>query len=166
MTTEDYLIGGAVCAVLAGLAYFGMWRGWLKRKRAGAGYSVRLGELQGQELARFARVFYVLTHPAQRPLERVILPGLAYRGYANVVVKTAGIQVCVAGEKTVALTGIVGVNTGRNSIAKAVEKDGLTLVDWVVDEQKLTTIFRFASPREQQEFIELVTSHLVEKENA
>ncbi|QIM16603.1 hypothetical protein G7067_09605 [Leucobacter insecticola] len=121
-------------ASIAALALIGMWIAWRGRRRRGED-SYRLSsvpELQGEILAEFPRVSYVSTTPLGAPLERVAIPGLRYKGFAEVTVRQDGVTIAVTGEPAVHVptAQLRGTDTASGRIGKVVERDGLSLLLW------------------------------------
>ncbi|MFC6235267.1 hypothetical protein ACFPZL_09265, partial [Leucobacter soli] len=109
----------------------------------------------GEVLASFAeRVLYVSTTPADDPLARVSIPGLRYRGYACLTVRTDGVTLEVVGEAPVhfAADQILGYGTAGRRAGKAVESGGLALLRWSADGRELESSFRFTDRADQVRF--------------
>jgi hypothetical protein len=111
-------------------------RGWRRRVRrdapAGGGYPAP-AELGAQTAA--ADVLYVATTKAGEQLERLVLPGLAYRGKGILSVSSAGISIRVAGEQPVFVPAstLTGVGAATFTIDRVVERDGLLRFGWTTD---------------------------------
>jgi hypothetical protein len=107
--------------------------GWRRRVRrdapAGGGYSLP-GTLH--EATAEQPVLYVATTKAGQHLERLALPGLAFRGAGTVTVRPEGVGIAVNGEKPVFVPAAVLTGVGAASVAidRAVERDGLLRVGW------------------------------------
>lgn len=161
--TENYLLGGTVCLLIAVLAFLGMWLSWRKRAKRGIELAVQLQPLTGRFLAEY-ETFYVVTHETAQQLHRVSLPGLIYRGNAGVKVYTDGIEIAVQGEDAVPLAQITAVETGSSSLAKTVEKNGLVRVRWSLAGVDLQSVLRFSDPQIQTEFIKQVKAEILQEE--
>src|SRR5690554_7613831 len=98
-----FLLPTLILAVLTLLIFWLMWRSWRRRNDRDRTLAVTEGQLQGQELADFQRVFYVATTPVAAPLERVAVPGLAFRGWARLRVYSDGVEIIVTGERPVTI---------------------------------------------------------------
>jgi len=119
----------AVVVVVIALAVVG-WRRRVRRdSAAGGGYSTP-GTLSAPTAE--ADVLYVATTKAGQHLERLALPGLAFRGAATVTVRPEGLAIAVTGESPVFVPAAVISGTGAASVAidRAVERDGLLRVGW------------------------------------
>ena len=118
-----------VVIVVAGLALLG-WRGRLRRDAsAGGGYPAP--ETASAATAS-SDVLYVATTRAGEPLERLALPGLAYRGTGTVEVSADGVQLRVTGEEPVFIPArsLTGVGAATVTIDRVVERDGLLRLGW------------------------------------
>jgi hypothetical protein len=119
----------AVLVIVLALAFVG-WRRRVQRDSgSGGGYSTP-GTL-GTPTAE-VDALYVATTRAGQHLERLALPGLAYRGAVAVTVRPEGVTLAVAGESPVFVPAAVvsGVGTASVAIDRAVERDGLLRVGW------------------------------------
>ncbi|MGO4534243.1 PH-like domain-containing protein [Leifsonia sp. 2MCAF36] len=119
----------AVVIVVLALAVVG-WRRRVQRDSgAGGGYSTP-GTLSAPTAE--ADVLYVATTKAGQHLERLALPGLAFRGAATVSVRPEGVTLAVTGESPVFVPSAVVSGVGAASVAidRAVERDGLLRLGW------------------------------------
>ncbi|AGW41278.1 hypothetical protein O159_11930 [Leifsonia xyli subsp. cynodontis DSM 46306] len=119
----------AVVALAFALALAG-WRRRVRRDAlAGGGYPAP--ETPAASAAT-ADVLYVATTRAGEHLERLALPGLAYRGKGTVDVSSDGLCLVVAGEQPVFIPASALTGTGPASVAidRAVEPGGLLRVGW------------------------------------
>jgi hypothetical protein len=120
----------AVVVVLVLLLAFAGWRRRVRRDApAGGGYPAPV-ELGPQTAA--ADVLYVATTKAGEQLERLALPGLAYRGKGALSVSSDGISIRVAGEPPVFVpaAALTGVGSASFTIDRVVERDGLLRFGW------------------------------------
>jgi hypothetical protein len=127
------LVGALVGALVVGLAGWLMWRSWRRRSRRDAAigsYPVPTGL---GEPSVDAEVLYVATTPAGRPLERLALPGLGFRGAGHVAIHPEGVLLRIAGEQPtfVPAPQLVGAGTASYAIDRGVEPDGLVAITWV-----------------------------------
>jgi hypothetical protein len=104
------------------------------------------------------QALHVATTHHDAPLDRVAVPGLAYRANATVAVATGGVTISAPGEKRVAIaaSAIVGVGTATWTIDRSVESDGLVLLAWRTTDavgQVLDTYLRVADPQLQQRLV-------------
>lgn len=136
---------------------------WRARKRRGQQLALEDVDLNGDVLGEFTKVGYVSTTPIGEPLERVAIPGLTYKGWADVTVRGDGVEIQVAGERAVTVQAeqLLGSAAAGRRIGKVVERDGLALLQWksqAAGERELESSFRFSSPAEHRRFVELASS--------
>nr|WP_233613487.1 hypothetical protein [Leucobacter edaphi] len=146
-----------------------MWLAWRARARRDAPEGVIAGSLDvapltGEVIAEFPRASYVSTTPAGAPLERVSMPGLRYKGFADVVLRRDGVLIAVTGEKPVLIPAdhVIGSTTAGSRIGKTVERDGLSLLRWRSEnragqQRELESSFRLADAREQHRFADAIS---------
>lgn len=98
---------------------------------------------------------YVATVFADRPLDRVVAHGLAYRGKATVLVAANGVSIYRTGERSFLIPSreLSSVTTGSAVIDRAVEKDGLISIRWRLGEIELETYLRFVSASERSSIL-------------
>ncbi len=107
--------------------------GWRRRVRrdadAGAGHTPPA--TRTEPVASVA-VLYVATTKAGEPLERLALPGLAFRGRAVVDVFAEGVTLSITGEDPVHIPvgALDGVGAATFTIDRVVERDGLVRLSW------------------------------------
>lgn len=152
------------------IALLAMWLGWRGRLRRGAQVRTSAVAPMGQLIAAFTRVLYVSTTPIGEPLSRVAVPGLRYRGQAEISVFTDGVTIAVVGEEPthIALAQVQGVGSAGRRVGKAVESEGLALLQWqpiaaeaaegTAQESAaaLESSFRFEHKAEQRRFAEAI----------
>lgn len=147
-------------AFAAALLLF-MWIAWRARKRRDASLQLPSSGLAGDTIERFTHVSYVSTTPSGEPLERIAVPGLSFKGWADVSVLRDGVAIEVTGEQRVEIAAIKvrGAGTASGRIGKVVESGGLALLKWDSAEdnpRSLESSFRFDTAAEQRRFIEAV----------
>jgi hypothetical protein len=133
---DNNVIGALIVAAIIALAFWGMYRSWKRRTRESA--LTAASNLGGSvtdtdtDTAVFT-VFYVATTPTESPLQRLNLPGLAFRAKARILIFAHHIEIAPAGETptVISATSFLGVRRARVAIDRVVEKDGLTAIDWV-----------------------------------
>lgn len=141
----------AIAAVLLAI----MWLGWRNRTRRDAGIATAAKSLTGAVLAEFGGVQYVSTTLLGHAFERVAIAGLRYKGLAELTVRADGVSIAVTGEPpvTIASSDILGTSRSNGRIGKAVETDGISVLEWrSTDGRELESGFRFAGPAEQRAF--------------
>lgn len=168
MSRTSFII---MMSAIAILAFAGMWIAWRGRTRRDARDTTAIAgaPLSGEVLASFPRASYVSTTPEGEPLERVAVPGLRYKGFAEVIVRGDGVSVAVTGEAPVLIprAQLRGTGTASGRVGKAVERDGLSLLQWQLAGsgtqagRPVESSFRFADPAEQQRFADAITAVLV-----
>lgn len=131
------------------------WRG---RVRRDARFAQPVRDLAGEVVAIFAHASYVSTTPIGAPLERIAIPGLSFKGWADITVRRDGIAIAVTGERPVEIgrEQLRGTDTASRRVGKVVERDGLSLLRWEADGREVESSFRFGSPSEQLRFAEAV----------
>ena len=156
MTRTMFLI---IWLLIAGGLLTFMALAWRARKRRDAGLALPDIDLAGDVLAEFQHVAYVSTTPIGAPLERVAIPGLTFKGWADVTVRRDGVAIAVQGERPVEIPAaqLRGTDAAGGRIGKVVERDGLALLQWQsqsMGERELESSFRFSSPAEHRRFVD------------
>jgi hypothetical protein len=110
------------------------WRGRKRRQSAFSRVSAALPpapDARGRDLAH-ADVLYVATTTAGDPLDRLTIPGLAFRGRGVVTVWEAGVSISIPGEPEtfIARDALHSVGTSTWAIDRVVESGGLVRFDW------------------------------------
>jgi hypothetical protein len=139
---ETYQVGLIALALFLLLALLALaaWR------RRSAAQKLLLGSPVSIDSSNTGRsCFYVATTFADRPLERVIAHGLAHRGHARLTVTANELEVSRTGELSFLIprADLLEVSLGSAVIDRAVEKEGLVVVKWLLGGVELQTHFRF-----------------------
>lgn len=94
---------------------------------------------------QFIPAYYVATVFETQPLKRVLAHGLTYRGAASVSISSRGIGILRVGEDgfQIPTENVVSVDLTASALDKAVERDGITLINWRLGDQVLQTQLRF-----------------------
>lgn len=153
----DKVIATVIVFSLIGLAVTGMILSWRKRVARDSRFSVVLPGVTAQGHLSSPQEFsalYVSTTLATNPLQRIALPGLAFRADAHLLVSGAGVTICPRGEKETFIPAaqIVQIHRSQVTIDRVVEKDGLTALSWTAFDHTLgepiefTSFFRISSP--------------------
>lgn len=159
-------------AAIVVLVLGGMWIAWRARARRDGGLAGASLMPTGEIVAVFPRASYVSTTPVGSPFERIAIPGLRYKGFAEVTLRRDGVTIAVTGEPPVHLSvdQLTGTATAGGRIGKVVEQDGLSLLQWRPKPQTpaaagsapaprtLESSFRFAAPPEQQAFADAIAT--------
>lgn len=149
-------------AAFVAFIFFVMIRAWRKRVRASDAIELNSVIPAGSELVvAIANVFYVATVHSLAPLERVALRGLRFRGWATIHAYNEGVVVRVRGEQAVTLptAAITGTSPRQVVVDKVVESGGLIGIDWMRDDQQLSTVFRVNTAEQRAQF-ETLKQHL------
>ena len=131
----ERLVPGLLVTALAVLILLTMvwaWRARQRRQRAfAAPAEVPAADARGAELVR-ASVLYVATTKAGEPLERLTIPGLAFRGRGEAAVYEQGFLITIPGEPEtfVPRDAIRSIGTSTWAIDRVVETGGLVRLDW------------------------------------
>lgn len=153
------LVPALIVAGVVLFIFFVMWNAWRKRKKNAAAVAPAqaLADASAQSVATITDLFYVATTLVGKPLDRVAVRGLSYRGKAEIDVYEQGIVIRVTGELPVAVeaTSIRSVAPQQLTIDKVVEKGGLTAITWQSELGELSTVFRVKNPAAQQQLHEL-----------
>lgn len=155
------LVPALIVAAFVFFVFLVMWNAWRKRKKHAMSLALpqSFSDASTESLTTIANLFYVATTPTDRPLERIAVRGLSYRGNAEIDVHEQGIVIRVTGEVPVAITGssIRSVSPQQLTIDKVVEKDGLTAIVWQSELGELSSVFRVKNFATQQQLRELHT---------
>lgn len=116
--------------VLAGIAW-----GWSRRVRRDRGMVAPTDVPRGFVAEASFSGLYVATTRHEKPLDRLAIRHLRYRGRVGIEVSPVGVLLAVTGEPPVFLAAsrIVGVDRATWTIDRVVERDGLVRLAWRVD---------------------------------
>ncbi|MWV57910.1 PH-like domain-containing protein [Rathayibacter sp. VKM Ac-2754] len=139
------------------LVFAGMALSWRARRRRSADLApeavpaASLGaEVEAVELP------YVATTRFEQPLERVVLPGLGFRGRSMLRLHERGVVIAPVGERETVIPAALlrGAGEGSYVIDRAVEEGGLLVVSWSPrGDETVDSYLRVAEP--------LLRAHLV-----
>lgn len=146
----DKVIGTSLVVLLIALAVTSMIISWRKRVARDARFTVALPHNSGvgqSESAREFSVLYVATTLASNALQRVALPGLAFRADAHLFVSAQGMTIAPRGEHPTFIPAqqIVQVHRSQVTIDRVVEKDGLTAISWIAFDNEASEPIEFTS---------------------
>jgi hypothetical protein len=116
--------------VLAGIAW-----GWSRRVRRDRGLAAPT-DVPARFVAEASfSGLYVATTRHEKPLDRLAIRHLRYRGRVGIEISPAGILLAITGEPPVFLAAsrIVGVDRATWTIDRVVERDGLVRLAWCVE---------------------------------
>lgn len=166
----DRLIPGTIVVVLLLGIITIMVLGWRGRVKRQSQFDVPAADAPGTELTS-ATGLYVATTLADTPLERVTVPGLAFRGRATVTVSTGGVEVAVNGERPVFVnaTAIRSVGTSTWTIDRVVESGGMVRLDWTLGKAgepvDVETYFRPETTADRDRLIEAISALAPNQDN-
>ncbi|MCS5733260.1 PH-like domain-containing protein [Herbiconiux daphne] len=115
-----------------------MFWAWRARKRRQSAFSrpveAPATDARGGVLAR-ADVLYVATTTAGDPLDRLTIPGLAFRGRGVATVWESGVSISIPGEPEtfVEKSRLRSIGTSTWAIDRVVETGGLVRLDWTFE---------------------------------
>ena len=138
----------SVVVIVVPAAILMVW-GWRRRVRRQRGAFEALPEApRTLDGAAGRRGKYVATTIAGDPYDRIAARGLAFRGFATVLVGPEGILVDRDGEAGVwiAADRIVGVDRATWTIDRVVEGSGLHVVRWRLGDREVDTYLRLDEP--------------------
>lgn len=129
---------GAALAVMIGfgvLVLAGIAWGWSRRVRRDRGLIAPTDVPAGFVAEASFSALYVATTRHDKPLDRLAIRHLRYRGRVGIEVSSAGVLLAITGEAPVFLAAsrIVGVDLATWTIDRVVERDGLVRLAWRVD---------------------------------
>ncbi|CAB4555246.1 unannotated protein [freshwater metagenome] len=141
----DKVFGAAIVIALISTALTLMALSWRRRRRRDLALVMMF-----PDKARGARVLsveclYVATTPREQPLERLAIPGLAFRAKATVSIETNGVLIEPAGEHATLIehARLRGVRSANATIDRSVGVGSLTAIDWQADSgDEITSFFR------------------------
>jgi hypothetical protein len=166
----DKALVTAVVLLLVALAITGMVLAWRKKVSRDRRFQILLPGTTNSDHQSAPLEFsglYVATTLALDPLQRITLPGLAFRADAHLLVSASGVAIAPRGEKTTFIPAaqIVQIHRTQVTIDKAVEKDGLTAISWSAwdttsqEQIEFTSYFRFSIPEVRLACENALTSH-------
>ncbi|WP_125105848.1 MULTISPECIES: hypothetical protein [Gulosibacter] len=144
----------AVCAIIVGA----MALGWRRRQRTQTALGTPDALPEGLGEPRFAvdDAHYVATSTTGNALDRIAVRPLAYRGRATVEVHSDGLAVGIAGEDAffIPVNKLETVAVAQATIDRAVERDGLIVVRWLLDpDHSVETYLRVVNPEHREKLI-------------
>lgn len=143
-----------IVALVLILLFILMWRAWRSRRRSTPSelWESNSDWMHEPPQETITRLFYVATTRRNAPLERVLPPGLAYRGNATIDVHPQGIVIHVTGERPYAIerAQIERCSVQQVTIDKVVERDGLVAIEWTSKAGPLSSVFRAQHPESRR----------------
>jgi hypothetical protein len=139
-----WVIGG--CFILACvIVWFVMRSGWKRRGKRQAGIARPTPAPADLGLESASRdLFYVATSRTGDPLDRIVVPGLAFRGRAVVSVHPEGVVLDIAGTQPILIErrNLREVGRATWTIDRVVEPDGLIQLGWRLGDLDVDTYLR------------------------
>jgi hypothetical protein len=152
----DKVLGTVVVFALISTALTLMALSWQRRQRRDIALGIAsAGGDRGVSILSLM-CFYVATTPANNPLERLGIPGLAFRARARVSIETTGVVIEPQGEiaTVISLTQVQSVREASVAIDRSAGRNSLTALDWTASNgQALTSFFRMPRRGDRQLFI-------------
>ena len=105
------------------------------------------------------QAYYVSTVFADRPLTRVWAHGLGGRGKAFLAITAEGLSIARQGEAGLLIPAkdLTGITRASATIDKAVERDGLLVVLWMLGDDELATHLRIVDLAKRKTIESLIT---------
>ena len=130
------------------------WRSRKRRQKSVAAPITAPAEL-GAAIGTFTGK-YVATTASADPFDRIAVHGLGFRGNASLTLATAGVLVQRVGERDfwIPAGDLTGVRRATWTIDRAVERDGLHLLEWHLGDRSVDSYFRMDEPAAFENAIE------------
>ena len=159
----DKFVGAIIVISLIAVALSLMFFSWQRRRRRDV--SLATSNRADQRDVRLLEVecFYVATTPRSEPLERLAIPGLAFRARATVGVSRSGVTIEPRGEieTYISIAQLDGVRAADATIDRSAGRGSLTALDWTAaNGAELSSFFRVPNRLDRSLFIETVTTLL------
>lgn len=141
------------------LVFVVMWRAWRARRASTPAeiWSQDVTWPDHEPLESVQQLFYVATTFRDKPLDRVLPPGLGFRGNARLDIHAEGVVIRVTGERPFAIAAehILGCSVQQLTIDKVVERDGLVALAWRSPVGELTSVFRVKNAAQRARLLNL-----------
>jgi hypothetical protein len=154
-TAIAIVIAAAVALVFLGMAL--SWRARRRRSASLAPEAVPAASLGAEREA--VELPYVATTRFEQPLERVVLPGLGFRGRATLRLHERGVVIAPVGERETVIPAALlrGAGEGSYAIDRAVEEGGLLVLSWSPrGEEVVDSYLRVADPALRRRLVDEV----------
>lgn len=137
-----------VIVVPAGILMVWGWRRRMRRQQRSLVALPEAPALDARQVSGGHRGKYVATTTGGDPYDRIAVSGLAFRGFATVLVHPEGMLIARDGEADIwiAADRIVGIDRATWTIDRVVERGGLHLVRWRLGEHEVDTYLRLDEP--------------------
>lgn len=136
-----------------------MWWGWRNRARRQADYAKPAPVPENLPATTLTvKALYLSTTPADRALDRLVVPGLGFRADAVISASASGLILALRGEQSifVAASALVGIEPATLTIDRVVEKDGLLRLRWMLGDNTVDSYFRLFEESDRREFLTTV----------
>jgi hypothetical protein len=160
----DKLIPTLVAIAVAALILYLLVFSWRRRARRdaglGAGYEL---PAEPSTTSHESETLYVATTVHDKPLERLVLPDLGFRGRATVTATPDGVTLAITGAHPVFIraSALLGVGLATWAIDRVVETDGLVWIAWTTSGgAAVDSYLRVIEPGERTSLINAVTNIL------
>jgi hypothetical protein len=160
----DKLVPTLVAIAIAALILFLLVYGWRRRAKRdsglGASYEV---PADAAPATLEAETLYVATTVHDKPLERLVLPDLGFRGRATVSVAPDGVSLAITGAHLVFIraSALLGIGLATWAIDRVVETDGLIWIAWTTSGgAAVDSYIRVIDPAQRASIIGAVTDIL------
>ncbi len=131
-------------------------RAWMMRTKSQSLILPTPASISDSHSGRFlADQHYVASVLTDSPLERVTAHGLGLRGRCDIAVDSTGIALKRKGESDffIPAGSIASLELSNTALGRAVEPDGLTLINWHLGDTAITTVIRFPRAAERNAFM-------------
>ena len=163
----DKFLGTLVVLILIGTALSLMWSSWRRRTRRDLLLATSVTPHGDGPRLFECECLYVATTPRDHPLERLAIPGLAFRARATIVIEALGLVIEPRGELTtvIAREQIDGVREADATIDRSAGRGSLTAIDWTAaNGGELTSFFRIPRRLDREVFVAAITDYLAPRE--
>lgn len=167
----DKVAGTLIVLALILIALSLMFVSWQRRRRRDIVFATSSSGSNGSTHSAAAeprlievRGFYVATTPTDQPLERLAIPGLAFRARATVGVSRDGISLEPTGELETFISRdqLVGVRASDATIDRSAGRGSLTALDWIAaNGAAITSVLRIPNRLDRNLFVDTVEAALL-----
>ena len=159
----DKFLGAFVVIVLIATALTLMGLSWQRRQRRDIAVLVASTDASRGVRVLSIPCFYVATTPREQPLERLAIPGLAYRARATVSIETSGVLIEPAGEHPTMIdhSRIRGVRLADATIDRSAGRGSLVSIDWhAANGDEISSFLRIPRRLDRSVFVDAVNELL------
>jgi hypothetical protein len=159
----DKFAGAVIVIALIAAALSLMFISWQRRRRRDVSLATVRDGNNSEVRVLEVGCFYVSTTPRSEPLERLAIPGLAFRARANVGLSRAGVAIEPRGEidTFIPASQLRGVRAADATIDRSAGRGSLTALDWTAaNGVEITSFLRIPNRLDRSLFIETVKTFL------